>query len=310
MKEYWLPKENGHEVYVAEYGNPKGPAIVSFHGGPGGKSSPRHAERFDLNTYRVLLFDQRGGSGKSEPSGETRHNTTQEILSDAERIRTMLGIEEWFVTGSSWGSTCALLYALKYKKRVRGMLLTSVFLADKDARAWATVEEHGAARMVPDVWERRMRFFKKHGIGVTTHNKDMFVRLEKGTKKQQQQITAALYNWEGNLFSTQASVHYTSPEDIADDSIASAKIFLWFEMHNSFIEEGLLMRRAGSLRNVPCVIVHGRYDVLCPLDRAYTLAKKMNAELVIATSSGHKLTAEGETIRSMAYDRFLEKHTQ
>ena len=95
-----LPELDEHIVSYSEHGNPMGPAILSFHGGPGSNSKPKHAEVFDLKTYRVILFDQRG-CGASLPLGETKNNTTLDLLKDTERIREALGIEHWFVAGSS-----------------------------------------------------------------------------------------------------------------------------------------------------------------------------------------------------------------
>ena len=100
MKEYTLEEDHGHTVYFAEYGNPDGSPVLGFHGGPGSKSRPAHADRYDLTKYRVILFDQRG-CGKSTPLGETENNTTEDLLQDAERIREKLGIDTWFVTGVS-----------------------------------------------------------------------------------------------------------------------------------------------------------------------------------------------------------------
>jgi proline iminopeptidase len=86
MKEYLLEEDRGHIVYFAEYGNPKGLPVLGFHGGPGSKSRPAHADPYDLKKYRVILFDQRG-CGKSTPLGEIENNTTEDLLQDAERIR-------------------------------------------------------------------------------------------------------------------------------------------------------------------------------------------------------------------------------
>jgi len=308
MKEYQLEEDRGHTVSFSEYGNPNGAPIINFHGGPGSKSRPAHAERFDLSKYRVILFDQRG-CGKSTPLGSIENNTTEDILLDAERIREKLGIEKWFVAGGSWGSTCSLLYAIKHSERVRGILLSAVYLGDRDSMIWAMEDSKGAARIMPDVWEKRMEFLKRFDIKLETYNEDVLKALETASPEDRKVIAAGVSNWEGNLFSVQSPVAYKNPEDVTEVDIASAKIFVHYEMNHEFLPDNYILDNIGKIAHVPTTMVHGRYDILCTLDKAYALSKAMNdCELVIATSSGHKLTAEGETIQKMAYDRFLEKH--
>lgn len=307
MKEYKLPEDRGHTVAFFEYGNPAGIPILGFHGGPGSKSKPNHAERFDLTKYRVILFDQRG-CGKSMPIGKLEDNTTDDILLDAERIRQQLGIDKWFVTGSSWGSSCSLLYAIKYPEKVSGILISAVFLADRDSISWSMSDTKGVARLMPDVWARRLEFFKKYEIEIENQNADILKAFDKANTEEQKEIAAGVFNWESNLFSTQSSVAFTDPEDVKEEGVASAKIFVYYEHHHEFIPENYILDNVSKIADIPTIIVHGRYDILCPLERAYVLNEKLNnCELIIATSSGHKLTAEGETIQKMAYDRFLEK---
>ena len=309
LMQHELPEDNGHVVSFTEYGNPAGLPILGFHGGPGSKSRPQHAERFDLQKYRVILFDQRG-CGKSTPLGRLENNTTQDILADVEKIREQMGIESWFVSGGSWGSTLSLLYVIQHTERVKGILISGVFLADWDSVKWSMEDPQGTARLMPDVWERRMKFFKKFNINLATQNADILSALEGARLEQQKEIAAEVENWEKNLFSAQSPITYTNPEDITESDIASVKIFTHYEMNHEFIPDNYILDNVSKIVDVPMIIVHGRYDILCPLEKAYQLKNAMkNCELVIATASGHKLTAEGETIQRMAYDRFLERYT-
>lgn len=308
MKEYTLPKENGHMVYYAEYGNPEGPAIIHFHGGPGDGSKLHHAERFDLEKYRIILFDQRG-CGKSTPLGEVKHNTTQDILKDAERIRLALGVSKWFVAGSSWGATCAVLYAIEFPDKVRGLILSSLFLAHSAAEQWL-LGAHGAAILLPDVWERRMVFFKKFNIHIETQNKDMFTVLERATEEEARELAAGIFEWEGSLYAFGSDVLSVSPDDIDEKAVASVKIFLHYAMNNNFLRENHILESVSFIANIPTVVAQGRCDIICPAKYTYDFVQKMNsAELVHIPSSGHKLTPEGNMIRNMTYSRFLKKYT-
>jgi len=308
MKQYQLPEKGGHIVSYSLHGNPSGPTIVSFHGGPGSKSKPYHADRYDLEKYQVILFDQRG-CGESTPLGSLEQNTTDELLADTERIREALDIESWFVSGGSWGSTLALLYAIKYPERTKGLLISAVFLADRDSISWA-MGERGAATLMPDIWDRRMKFFDEFDIKLETQNEDILRLLEKGDLETQKKVTAGVYDWEGNLFSPQSSVSYNNPEDLTEKDIASAKIFVYYEKNKEFIPEHFILDNIQKIANIPTVIVHGRYDILCPMEKAKMLADKItNCALVVATSSGHMLSPEGKTIQYLAYDRFLSENT-
>jgi proline iminopeptidase len=308
MKKHQLPEQDSHVVSYSIHGNIEGPTIISFHGGPGSKSKPYHAERYDLKKYRVILFDQRG-CGDSTPLGSLENNTTEDLLNDAERIREELGIESWFVSGGSWGSTLSLLYALKYPERTKGLLLSAIFLGDRDSINWS-FGESGASVIMPDVWERRMEFFKKFNINVETQNEDILKALDEADSDTKKEITAGIFDWEGNLFTPHSAISYSNPDDLDEKDIASAKIFIYYDKNHEFIPDNYILDNIEKITDIPTVIVHGRYDILCPMNKAKMLVDKLkNCTFVIATSSGHKLTPEGETIQYIAYDRFLSGNT-
>lgn len=60
-----------HELWYAEYGNPKGMPVIVLHGGPGAGSNELDVSLFDTNYWRVILLDQRG-SRLSKPVGSSK----------------------------------------------------------------------------------------------------------------------------------------------------------------------------------------------------------------------------------------------
>ena len=71
------------------------------------------------------------------------------------------------------------------------------------------------------------------------------------------------------------------------------------------------MENIHTITHIPALIVHGRYDILCPLKYAYDLSKGFqNCQLVIADASGHAFTSEGKTIQRMACDQFLAEQNK
>ena len=124
-----------HEMYWEESGNPNGLPIVFVHGGPGGGAEPKHRRFFDPNTWRIVVFDQRG-AGRSTPLAEIRDNTTQHLVGDMERLRDARGIECWAAFGGSWGSTLALAYAEAHPARCTGLIVRGIFLGERPEIEW------------------------------------------------------------------------------------------------------------------------------------------------------------------------------
>src|SRR5277367_1950487 len=86
----WLDVGHGHRLIYMVSGRANGMPIVLLHGGPGSGSTTRQRGFLDENRFRIIQFDQRG-SGRSEPAGETRHNSTPALIEDIERLRIHLG---------------------------------------------------------------------------------------------------------------------------------------------------------------------------------------------------------------------------
>ncbi len=305
----YLPEQEGHSVYFAQYGNPEGEAVVLLHGGPGSCSKPRHAQSYDLERVQVITFDQRG-CGESKPAGMLENNNTQRLVQDTERLREYTGIEQWFVAGGSWGSALALAYAQEHPERVRGLLLHALFLARPEEIAWAFQRENGLERLFPDVWERRLRFLERYGATPETAPRILLEAMRGADEGTQKDVAAGVINWESNLLSVTDDVSYKEAEDMDDSAVQSARIFLWYEANNFFLEENQLMCNMKRISRIPAVIVHGRYDVLCPLKQVWELKQwHENIDVVVLPSSGHKLSAEGQVARGLTFNWALERWT-
>ena len=303
-----LPVSSIHTLVYYQYGNPDGEVILSLHGGPGTPSKPKHVKSFDLSVYRVVAFDQRGCGG-STPLGETKENTTQDLLADIEKLRTHLDIKEWYVTGASWGATLALVYAEAQPTVVKGLLLSSIFMARPTDFAWSFKAKGGIERLFPDVWEEREKFFREFSItSAERAAQELSSQLEVAGKEEAKAIAAGVTNWEANLFSTQTDVSYLRAGDVSEADVASVKIFLHYEAHDCFVEDEHIINQAEAIADIPAVLVHGRYDVLCPLDSVWLLKQKLRkATLHILPTSGHALTAEGNLFKGEMFRHFLDQ---
>ena len=306
----YLPEDEGHQIYYEEYGNQNGQAIVVLHGGPGSRSKPKQAWLYDLETYHVILFDQRG-CGKSLPQGETKNNNTSSLISDIERLRERLGIARWFVAGGSWGSTLALAYAESHPEKVRGLLLSSIFLARKQDVAWSFTQAGGIDKIFTDLWESRSKFLEEYGATPNNAAKVLLNIIENGTPDTVKAVVAGFMNWEGNLMSSQSDLTLINPEDVKEDNINEVKVFLHYEANDSFLNDNSILENIETIKNIPAIIVHGRYDLLCTLDQMWDLTKALpKSEYLILPSSNHRLTADGEIARKFAYKYFLSRNSQ
>lgn len=274
----YLPEKDGHRVYFMEAGNPQGQPVLVFHGGPGGNAKLRHAYAFDRKKYRVILFDQRGG-GQSLPAGEMQNNTTGALLDDAERLLACLKVDgKIIVRGGSWGSTLALLFAIRHPKRVEKLLLSQIFLADKAGQKWL---EEGSGLFYPDMLAKLTAETKK---GQTPAQS--FADMINSADLVQQVKAASLYgNYERVLgkFSPRLEI-----DEVTADDISSNRIYINYVAQNFMLEDGFIMKHIAKIKHIPTLIVHNRLDMVCPLQGAYELHKKLpHSKLTVVPDIGH-----------------------
>ncbi len=278
-----------HDLHVEQCGNPGGIPVIFFHGGPGAGLSPLHRRFFDPAAYRVILFDQRG-SGRSTPLGELRENTTWDLVADAERIRERLGIEKWLVFGGSWGSTLGLAYAETHPERCTGLILRGIFLSRRSEVLWTF--GGGAQRIFPDGWAEFLATLdesERSDVLAAYHR-----RLNAEDPAVRRQAALAWNRWE-ELGSYLVAHSYSVAEEDVPAEIALARIEAYYFVNGAFLsDDEQLLRDVAKVKHLPCVIVQGRYDMVCPAVSAWDLHKAWpGSRLVIAPASGHSADEPG-----------------
>src|SRR5262249_52342209 len=123
---------------------------------PGGGLIKEYRQFFDPDTYRIVLFEQRG-CGRSTPHASLEDNTTWDLVADIERLREHLQINRWLVFGGSWGSTLSLAYSQTHSDRVTALVLSGIFLCRQKELQWFYEDGAGASAIFPDVWEQYLR---------------------------------------------------------------------------------------------------------------------------------------------------------
>jgi proline iminopeptidase len=293
-----------HELYYEQIGNPEGKPAIFLHGGPGGGVEPYYRRFFDPARYRAVLFDQRG-AGKSTPHASIEQNTTQDLVADIERLREHLGIERWLVFGGSWGSTLALAYAEAHPQRVTELVLRGIFLLRRQELLW--FYQHGASVIFPDAWEHFLAPIPEPERG------DMMQAYHRRLTSDDAQVRLeAARAW--SIWEASTSRLFVDPDLIANfqaDEFAEAfaRIECHYFVNGGFMPEGQLLADAGRIRQIPGVIVQGRYDVVCPMESAWDLHRAWpESELVVVPDAGHSAREPGIAAALVAAtDRFAAK---
>jgi proline iminopeptidase len=279
-----------HEVYFEECGNPHGVPALMVHGGPGGGCNPTMRRYHDPKRYRIILLDQRG-CGRSTPHAELEGNTTWDLVADMEKLREHLSIERWQLLGGSWGSTLSLSYAQTHPDRVTELILRGIFTLRRRELEWFYQE--GCSWMYPDAFEAYLEPIpeQERGDMIAAYYK----RLTGEDKEAQLEAARAWSVWEGSTLSLLRNETREKRFASPDYALAFARIECHYFMNNGFFErDDQLIANAHLLKEIPGVIVHGRYDVVTPLKSAWELSKAWpGADLRIVPDCGHAMTEPG-----------------
>lgn len=278
----FLTVGDGHDLYWEQSGNPDGVPILMLHGGPGAGTSPAHRRFFDPDFYRIILFDQRG-AGKSSPHGCIEHNTLSHLVSDIEKLRHHLSISKWHIFGGSWGSTLALAYAAEHANRCISLILRGIFLLEEDEIHWWL---YGIKSIFPEAWDQFANFIpenERHDLLEAYYQrlmgKDAGIALQ------------AAIHW--GLYESACSSLIPNYETITTDEqkahvLALARLECHYFRNHKIIPEDSLVRHVPRFRHIPAVIIHGRYDVICPLSTAYRLHQAWpEADYIVVPDGGH-----------------------
>jgi proline iminopeptidase len=281
---------DGNLMYWEVCGNPGGKPAVLVHGGPGEGIVPRMRQTFDPERYRAVLFDQRG-CGKSsphasDPATDLSVNTTDHLVRDMERLREHLGIDRWLLTGGSWGTTLALVYAERYPHRVSQIVLSAITTTRRSEIDWLY---RGVGRFFPQEWERF-----RAGAGAAGRDANLpaaYARLmEDPDPRVRSQAARDWSTWEDVVLSLEPGTAPFVPGGEPDrDVIAFVRLCAHYFSHAAWLPDNAVLRDAPRLGGIPGVLIHGRLDLSCPVRTAWELARAWpGTDLLIDDHSGHR----------------------
>lgn len=301
----YLNLDGLHQMYWEESGNPEGVPVVVLHGGPGAGTSPSLRRFFDPSYYRIILFDQRG-AGKSLPHGELKDNTTPHLIADMEKLRDHLGIQQWYVFGGSWGTTLGIAYAEAHPERCLGLILRGIFLCRKSEIEWFL---WGAQTLFPEE-------FRKLISPLASEDRKDWQSILKAyykllTNPDSVACMAAAKVWscyEGSMSTLLPNSVVVN--DFSQDNLALglARIEAHYFSHDIFLPENDLLNKIDRIRHIPGVIVHGRYDVVCPIVSADDVVQKWpEVDYRVIPDAGHSAREPGirrELVKTMEEFKF------
>ncbi|MEM7201919.1 MAG: prolyl aminopeptidase [Planctomycetota bacterium] len=290
-----LPVDAPHVLYWEQCGLPDGEPMLFVHGGPGAGSTATDRRFFDPSHFRIVLFDQRG-CGRSRPIGELSGNTTGHLIADIERLREHLAIDAWHVFGGSWGSTLSLAYAQEHPERCRSLTLRGIWLLRHEETDWWL---YGMRLIQPERWQE----FSEHIPAAERGDLlESYWRLFNSDDRAK--ALAAARQWaryEGASCTLRPNPEFLAHFEEPDVAWAVARLEAHYLRNVRFDPDDQLLRRVDRLRSIPAFIVHGRYDIICPVKSAVDLHRAWpESSLVIVDDAGHSSHEPGISAQLVA----------
>lgn len=280
---FFLETESVHSIYVELSGDPEGLPVIFLHGGPGSGTQSHHRRFFNPEKFLIILFDQRG-CGQSLPFGDLENNTTQDLIDDMECIRVKLGIDIWLLFGGSWGGALALLYAQQHRQRVSAMIIRGLFLARQQDLDWFAKD--GVNQIYPEQWQKLLG-------AISTGERGGLVRgmcnaLWSDDEVGRIRAAKAWDAWSGQVA---LGVDFQGGEGNQEQSnkqVLQVRLEMHYAQNQYFIAENQILEGCDILKTIPTIIIHGRYDLVCPIAAAYQLKQIMPyAKFWVLPTAGH-----------------------
>lgn len=278
---------DGHKLYYEDWGNPAGFPIIFLHGGPGGGIRDRHKLNFNPHKHRVIFFEQRG-SGRSTPYASTKHNTTQDLVADIEKLRKHFGIEQAHLTGRSWGSALALAYTIAHPNRVKHLLIGGVYFGTRFENDFIA---SGYNRYTyPEAWERYIALVpEKHrtdGMSITQYYAD---KMHSSSAEEAKKYADEWTLWEASTLSIHYDQRQLEAAILEEDNLAVARLEAHYFLNDCFMPDGYILDNINKIKHIPCYVVQGRFDNCTPPVTAYKLAEAYGDNLTLQwVNAGHR----------------------
>lgn len=288
----YLKVSNLHSIYYSCYGNKNGIPLLVVHGGPGGMLTQKISQRYNPKKYFIVLVDQRG-CGKSKPFGELRENNTDELVKDFEKLRKHLHIKKWILCGGSWGSTLALVYAIRHPNNVRKLFISGIFLGKNTEISQVqgnNASLKGARDFFPMAHEEYESFIpkKERGNIMKAYMRRFQGKLGKTIKNKAHMKWSM---WENTINSVTEKSKKTLKRKLKLNNVykTMSMIECHYFLHHCFLPKNYILKNCYKIKHIPLYIVQGHFDLVCYPIYAYTLHKALPKSKLFFTNGGHSL---------------------
>ncbi len=282
-----------HKLYYEQSGNPNGVPVFFVHGGPGAGCAPVHRQLFDPEKCHAIFLDQRG-AGRSEPYADITNNTTQHLVEDMEALRVHLNLDKMLIFGGSWGSTLGLCYGIAYPEHCLGFVLRGIFLGRRAEIDWFLYD---IGKFYPEAYER----FISH-IPASQHDDLLGAYYRQLTSPSHSIALAAAYAW--SSYENSCATLAAARRNAGSAALSLAVIEAHYFMSDCFLEPDYILSHIKRISHLPCEIIQGRHDVICPPYSAFDLSNSWgaHAKLHMVDDAGHSAFEPGiskQLIRSV-----------
>ena len=164
------------------------------------------------------------------------------------------------------------------------MVLYGIFLASSEEILW--FYQDGARTILPDAWDDFASLIPK------SEQQDMLGAYQKLLRSEDSevQLNAARHwsLWEGRALRLIPDADLIASFSEPDRALAQALIECHYMTNGCFLKRNQLVDGLQQIRNIPTVLVHGRYDLVCPVSTAWKLHKAwLQSSLIIVPDAGH-----------------------
>jgi proline iminopeptidase len=214
-------------------------------------------------------------------------------------LRLHLGIDRWLVFGGSWGAALALAYGIAHPERCLGFVLRGVFLARRWELDWFL---EGMSTVHPEAGRGFLAFLPEaeRGDPVAAYHRrllddDPAIHRPAARAWAAYENACSRFAIPGDGSGATAGTGSAAGLDPGGWApLALARIECHYFRHAMFLDEGALLAGVGRIRHLPCVIVQGRYDLVCPPVSAFELAESWpGSRIEMVPDAGHSAMEPG-----------------
>ncbi|MCB1197139.1 MAG: prolyl aminopeptidase [Deltaproteobacteria bacterium] len=278
----YIDVTEGHSLYFEDLGPKEAIPILFIHGGPGAGFTETCKIPFDLTIQRVIFFEQRG-AGRSKPFASIENNTTDHLVADINRLLDHLSIQQCILYGGSWGSTLALVYAIRHTHRVLGLVLRGVFLSTQKEYDHLFVQ--GSQKIFPEAVEKFLSLVPKEKQNSPLAYYASMLSSE--SPETVELFARAFASFEISISKLDINLEHLETFLDQYNYRSLAAIECHFLSQHCFLEENYIWKHIEKIKHLPTAIAHGRYDAICAPHIAFELSKQFSKCCLDFVTAGH-----------------------